>query len=172
MKQLLILFALFPVLLIGQNLPQKTSIEVLNNPSRIVSTMHYEGKTWTDTVSVDDHALQDSVKKWEKDDRIYRSNALYVYPDATKPIWKYDTTLLYRHDPFRFQRERPILISEPLKGMMCDPGIKIVGDDGIQITDLDNGMIRIEKRESEAEFWKRKYAELLKDHLEVIETIR
>lgn len=168
MKQLLILFALLPVFLIGQNLPQKTSIEVMNNPSRIVSTMHYEGKTWTGMISAYDHALQDSVKKWEIDDRIYRSRALDIYPDTLKPTWKYERTLRYDHDRFRLQRDRPIWITEPRKGMMCDPGIKIVGDDGVQITDLDNGMIRIEKIESETEFWKRKYTELLKQHLEII----
>src|SRR5690625_872429 len=92
MKQLLILFALFPVLLIGQNLPQ--------------------------TIPAYSHALQDSIRKWEKDYRVYQGHTLPVDPARSKPIWKYDTTLLYRHDPFRFQRERPILISEPLKGMM------------------------------------------------------
>jgi len=149
MKQLLILFALFPVLLIGQNLPQKTSIEVLSNPSRIVSTMHHKGESWTDTVKVDDHALQDSVKKWEKDDRIYAVRTLPVDPEMSK------TTYIYRD-----------IINKP---WIDKRKFQIKGEHPIRITELDNGMIRIEKRESEAEFWKRKYHELLKSHLELIE---
>lgn len=113
MKQLLILFALFPILLIGQNLPE--------------------------TIPVYSHALQDSIKRWEKDVRGYQGHTLPADPARSKPIWKYDKA-------FRLQ-----------------------GEGSVQITDLDNGMIRIEKIESEAEFWRRKYAELLKDCLEVIE---
>jgi hypothetical protein len=37
------------------------------------------------------------------------------------------------------------------------------------VHEADNGMIRITRKESDAEFWKRKYAELLKSYLELIE---
>jgi len=120
MKQLLILFALFPVLLIGQNLPQ--------------------------TIPAYSHALQDSIRKWEKDYRVYQGHTLPVDPARSKPIWKYSNLNEKSQKRFLIRGEHPI-----------------------RITELDNGMIRIEKRESESEFWKRKYKELLKSHLEMIE---
>lgn len=113
MKQLLILFAFFPVFLIGQNLPE--------------------------TMPDDNPTLQDSIRKWKKDYRVYQGHTLPADPARSKPIWKYDKA-------FRLQ-----------------------GKGSVQITDLDNGMIRIEKIESEAEFWRRKYIDLLKMCLEVIE---
>lgn len=113
MKQLLISLAFFPVLLMGQNLPE--------------------------TIPVYSHALQDSIKRWEKDVRGYQGHTLPADPARSKPIWKYDKA-------FRLQ-----------------------GKGSVQITDLDNEMIRIEKIESEAEFWRRKYADLLKSHLELVE---
>jgi len=121
MKQLLILFALFPVLLIGQNLPQ--------------------------TIPAYNHALQDSIRKWEKDIRGYLGHTLPADPAMSKPIWKYRDLSNRPMDKRKFQ---------------------IKGEHPIRITELDNGMIRIEKRESEVEFWKRKYTELMKQHLEII----
>src|SRR5690625_4992648 len=122
MKQLLILFALFPVFLIGHNLPE--------------------------TIPAYNQAIQDSIRKWEKDYRVYQGHTLPVDPAKSKPIWKYSDLSNRPMDKRKFQ---------------------IKGEHPIRITDLDNGMIRIEKRESEAEFWKRKYHELLKSHLELIE---
>src|SRR5690625_886417 len=99
-EQLLILFALFPVFLIGQNLPE--------------------------TIPAYNHALQDSIRKWEKDYRVYQGHTLPVDPAKSKPRWKYSDLSNRPMDKRKF---------------------KIKGEHTIRITDLDNGMISIEIKE-------------------------
>lgn len=52
-----------------------------------------------------------------------------------------------------------------------NPGGKftIKGSDGIEVHEARGGLLKITRKESEAEFWRRKYAELLKIYLEIIE---
>lgn len=98
-----------------------------------------------------------------------------IYPDGTllkdleKRGFYVDSTINYY--PEGFTCLAPGCKKHVNPKIEGDPGGKftIKVSDGIKVREVDNGMIRITCKEADAVFWRRKYAELLRHCLEVIE---
>ena len=140
MKQLLF-FLLLPIFTFGQDSVTIESIEFLGT-DLIIITKKYKDSVWRDTTDMS----------------IY-----YGYEGA------YADSIINRY-PEGFTCFVPGCKEHGNPEIKGDPSGKfaIKGSDGIKVHEDDNGMIRITRKESDAEFWRRKYAELLKSHLEII----
>lgn len=140
MKQLLF-FLLLPVFAFGQDSVVIENIEFLD-VGLIVVTKKYKDSIWNDTTDM------------------YK---YYGYKGA-----RADSTINHYPEGITCFVAGCIEHNTPAYGGDPNRRVSIKGSDGIDVHEANNGMLRITRKESEAEFWRRKYTELLKHYLEVI----
>lgn len=140
MKQLLF-FLLLPIFTFGQDSVTIESIEFLGT-DLIIITKKYKDSVWRDTTDMSIYYGYEGA---------YADSIINRYPEGF-------TCFV----PGCKEHGNP-----EIKGN-SNGKLTIKGADGIGVHELRNGSLRITRKESEAEFWRRKYKELLKHYLEIL----
>ena len=141
MKQLLF-FLLLPILTFGQDSVTIESIEFLGT-DLIIITKKYKDSVWRDTTDMSIYYGYEGA---------YADSIINRYPEGF-------TCFV----PGCKEHGNPEIEGNP------DGKFTIKGADGIKVHEAKGGLLKITRKESEAEFWRRKYIELLKIYLEIIE---
>jgi len=165
MKQLLF-FLLLPVIAFGQNFVLTKNVEPLDDLGAVVTTKRYQDSIWRDT-TVDSSAISPKHNSGIMTDSIYPDGTLSK--DLEKRGFYVDSIINYY--PKGFTCFVPGCKEHGNPEIKGNPGGKftIKGSDGIEVHEAKGGLLKITRKESEAEFWRRKYIELLKIYLEIIE---
>lgn len=177
MKHLLFLL-LMPVFVFGQNFVLIENVEYLDDLDAVVVTKRFQDSTWRDTTvdsGVRDSIYPDGTLSKDLEKKGFHANSDFSHPDEYS--WncgKYG--LPYAKGTISYHPEGYTCFvpgckrhgNPEIKG---DPNGKLTikGSGGIEVHEADNGMIRIKRKESDTEFWRRKYVDLLRNFLEVIE---
>ena len=177
MKHLLF-FLLMPMFVFGQDFVLTVNIELLDDLNAVVVTKRFQDSIWRDTTvdsGVRDSIYPDGTLSKDLEKRGFHANSDFIHPDEYS--WncgKYG--LPYAKGSINYYPEGYTCFvlgckrhgNPKIEGRSGGEFI-IKGSDGVKVHEADNGMIRITRKESEAEFWRRKYVELLKIYLELVE---